>query len=279
MKRLNDKQLLEKTAALVSVERQTTAKVMEHLCEIDRRGLWAKEGYSSLFDFCVRFLNYSENEAGRRIHVARCVQKVEAVKPMLESNALSLTGLSLIAGHLTNENAPALLPKVERKSCLEIKEILRQHFPESRLPEFLKIALDDELKALLADAQRELSEKDQAIVLKKVLRRFLTKKKERKSNVSTHTRYVPAAIRREVRARDEHRCSYRSASGIQCNQTAHLQIDHVRPWGKGGSSLDKDNLRVLCRVHNLMLGGEAFSQHVSKHVHVLGGEEKHLRRG
>lgn len=161
MKDLNDQQLLEETAALVKIERQTTAKVMEYLCEIDRRELWQKEGYSSLFDFCVRYLNYSESEAGRRIHVARCVQKVEAVKPMLESNSLSLTGLSLIASHLTRENATELLPKVERKSCLQIKEVLRDHFPEASLPEeVLKIVLDDELKTLLADAQRELSEKD-----------------------------------------------------------------------------------------------------------------------
>lgn len=270
MKELSDKVLLEETAALVKVERQTTAKVLEYLSEIDLRRLWLKEGYSSLFDFCVRYLNYSENEAGRRIQATRCVEKVEAVKPLLESNTLSLTGVSLIAPYVTAENAATLLPKVEGKSAIQIKDVLYEHFPESRpKEEFLKVLLDDELKALLADAQRKLSEKDQAVLLKRVLRRFLTKRRERKSTVAKHTRYVPVALRREVMAEAGHQCTYQSQSGVRCNQTAHLQVDHIREWAKGGSSLDKSNLRPLCRAHNLMRAREAFPQHCSSNVHTL----------
>ncbi len=61
-----DPQLLIETRDLVKTERQITARVLEYLGEIDRRRLWLKEGYSSLFDFCVRFLNYSEGEAALR---------------------------------------------------------------------------------------------------------------------------------------------------------------------------------------------------------------------
>lgn len=259
MKDMTDQLLLEETSVLVKIERQTTAKVLEHLCEIDRRRLWLKEGYSSLFDFCVRFLNYSEGEAARRIQAARCVENVAAVKPLLETNALSLTGISLIAPFVTKENAAALLPQVERKSRREIEKVLHEQFPESRpQEEFLRIALDEEMKILLAEAQRELSEKDQGIVIKRVLRRFLTKKRERKSSVAKHTRYVPVALRREVMAEAGHQCTYQSKSGVRCNQTAHLQVDHVRDWAKGGSSLDKKNLRPLCRAHNLMRARESY---------------------
>lgn len=265
MKQLSDKTLMEETAALVKIERQTTAKILEYLGEIDRRRLWLKEGYSSLFDFCVRYLNYSENEAGRRIHAARCVEEVIAVKPLLESNTLSLTGVSMIAPYVTKENASTLLPQVTGKSKREIEKVLHQHFPESRpQEEFLKIPLDDELKALLADAERELSENDRVVVLKRVLRRFLSKKGPRKSTVVKHTRYVPKALRREVMAEGGHQCSYRAASGVRCLQTAHIQIDHLRPWAKGGSSLDKHNLRPLCRAHNLMFGRKDFPEHAPK---------------
>ncbi len=267
MKELSDKMLLEGAAAAVKVERKATAEVLAYLVEIDLRRLWSTEGYSSLFDFCVRYLNYSENEAGRRIHATRCVEKVEAVKPLLESNSLSLTGVSLIAPYVTVENAAMLLPKVKGKSGTEIKEVLHEHFPESRpKEEFLKILLDDELKALLADAQRELSEKDQSVLIKRVLRRFLTKKGTRTSTVKKHTRYVSIARRKEVMTEGGYQCTYRGPSGVRCNQTAHLQIDHVRPWAKGGSSLDKNNLRPMCRVHNLMLGRKDFPEHVSGNV-------------
>lgn len=264
MKDINDQRLLDETLALVKVERQTTAKVLEYLSEIDRRRLWLREGYSSLFDFCVRYLNYSENEAARRIQSARCVERIPEVKPLLESNSLSLTGVSLIAPFVTRENAPKLLAEVEGKSRRDIEKVLHREFPESRpQEEFLKIPLDEEMKQLLAGAEIEFSEKDRVAVIKRALRRALPKGRQRKSRVVSHTRYVPAAIRREVKAREGQQCAYRSKSGVRCNQTAHLQIDHVRPWAKGGSSLDP---RVLCRAHNLMLGERAFGIHCPGNV-------------
>lgn len=256
----SDRELLVETAALVKVERQTTAKILEHLYEIDRRQLWLKEGYSSLFDFCVRYLNYSESEAARRIQSARCMARVEEVKPLLEENALSLTGLSLIAPFVTKENAATLIPEVRGKSSREIEKVLHAHFPESKpAEEFLKVILDDELKALWVEAQKAVSEKDVSTTLKKVLRRFLAKSAPRNSRPRTHTRYIPMRVRREVSAAGDGKCEFRAASGVRCNQTAHLELDHIRPWSKGGSSWAPENLRMLCRAHNRMLGREAFA--------------------
>lgn len=188
MKELSDKTLLDETLALVKVERQTTAKILEYLSEIDRRRLWLKEGYSSLFDFCVQHLNYSEGEAARRIQSARCVERIPAVKPLLETNSISLTGVSLIAPFVTEANAPKLLAEVEGKSRREIEQVLHREFPESRPPEeFLKIPLDEEMKALLAEAAREFSEKDRLAVIKRALRRSLPKGGQRKSKIVSHT--------------------------------------------------------------------------------------------
>jgi 5-methylcytosine-specific restriction endonuclease McrA len=259
MKEFTDQELLLETAALVKTERQTTAKVLGYLSEIDERRLWLKEGYSSLFDFCVRYLNYSEGEANRRIQAARCVARVEAIKPLLEQNALSLTGLSLIAPFVTKENAATLVPEVCGKSVREIEKVLVATFPNAKAPEaILKIVLDDELKALWNAAMKSVSEKLPEATLKKVLRRFLAKGAPRNSRPKTHTRYVPASVKREVKATSDGQCTYRSSSGVRCNQTAHLETDHIRPWAKGGSSWDATNLRLLCRAHNRMLGREAF---------------------
>lgn len=258
---MTDQQLLEETAALVKVERQTTAKILEYLSEIDERRLWLSEGYSSLFDFCVRYLNYSEGEANRRIQAARCVARVEEIKPLLENNSLSLSGISMIAPFVTKENVATLIPEVKGKSTREIEKVLIAHFPEARPPEeTLRIVLDDELKALWCDAQAKVSEKDPTATLKKVLKRFLAKGAPRTTKPKPHTRYVPAEVRRRVRAEGNGCCEFVSKTGVRCNQTAHLEIDHVRPWGKGGSSWDANNLRVLCRAHNRLLGREAFPE-------------------
>ncbi|MEK2690608.1 HNH endonuclease [Bdellovibrio sp. GT3] len=45
-------------------------------------------------------------------------------------------------------------------------------------------------------------------------------------------------------------CEYRSAKGIKCNSKYQLQIDHIQPIALGGNN-EPQNLRVLCRAHNL----------------------------
>ncbi len=167
---LSDSALLEGIFEAVLREKKSTLMVLEQLAEVDLRRLWLREGYSSLFDFCVRGLNYSEGEAARRIHASRCMVAIPEVKPLLEQNALSLTGLSQVAPHLTPTNAPEVLAEVQGKSTREIEGILDQRFPEARpQEEFLKVRLDPELKELLALAGRELSENNVVVLLKRVL--------------------------------------------------------------------------------------------------------------
>ena len=68
---MQDAVLLVHCKEQVLLEKGATARVLETLTEIDKRRLWVKEGYASLFDFCVRYLKYSEGEANRRIQAAR----------------------------------------------------------------------------------------------------------------------------------------------------------------------------------------------------------------
>jgi hypothetical protein len=48
---------------------------------------------------------------------------------------------------------------------------------------------------------------------------------------------------------------------VRCSQTAHLEIDPIRPYALGGSSRERENLRCLCKVHNLYLAGRSFPEH------------------
>lgn len=249
-----DEELLKGCKAAVQLEKQSTAKVLEYLVEIDKRRLWVKEGYSSLYDFCIRYLNYSEGETHRRIQACRLTSRVEEVKPLLEQGTLSLTAASLLAPHLDNHNAKEILPQVMSQPTRTVEKIIRKNFPEScKKKEVMKVELDEELSALLDEAKRIAGEKDAASLLKKVLKSYVRERKTRASAPRRHTRYVPIPLAREVRQRDEFQCTYVGPNGIRCNQKAHLEIDHIRPWAKGGSSHDIDNLRCLCRTHNLFV--------------------------
>ncbi len=57
---------------------------------------------------------------------------------------------------------------------------------------------------------------------------------------------IPAALRRVVLDRDEHRC-------VSCGSADDLTLDHIRPWSLGGEDTE-DNLRTLCRPCNSRKG-------------------------
>ena len=74
-----------------------------------------------------------------------------------------------------------------------------------------------------------------------------------------HSRHIPRAVRDEVWARDGGRCAYVSPAGIRCSSRWNLEIDHVVPFARGGSS-GAGNLRLLCAEHNRMEAERAYGR-------------------
>ena len=257
---IDDNEVLARICLSVKQEKKHTLEVLEYLAEVNRRRLHLKEGYSSLHDFCIRHLKYSEGEANRRVHAARALWKFEeAVRPALEKEEITLSGLCLLSRHLTRENVVPLLNESKNQSTRKIEKVIAERFPETKnRSRTLVIELDEELEALLEKAKRLLSEKLPTLVLKKALKELTREKAQRNSKVKKHTRYVQTKTKQAIQKIDNHQCSYKSPHGVRCNQTAHLQIDHIRPFAKGGSSQDIENLRLLCRAHNLLAARRDF---------------------
>ncbi len=124
--KLKDKELLEKFSVLVKEEKEATASVVAHLAEIDRRKLYAQEGYSSLFNYCVQKYHYSESAAYRRIQAARLYPKFPEILALLKEGRLNLVTLSLIEPHLDQKNGKELIDKILGKSKREVEDILSE---------------------------------------------------------------------------------------------------------------------------------------------------------
>jgi 5-methylcytosine-specific restriction endonuclease McrA len=62
------------------------------------------------------------------------------------------------------------------------------------------------------------------------------------------TRAIPAAVRREVWARDQGRCAFEGPHG-RCRETGRLEFHHVTPFVDGGLAT-VTNLSLRCRAHN-----------------------------
>jgi hypothetical protein len=146
-KYLSNTTLIEKTKALAARERELGVQVIHHLREIEARQLFIPAGFSSLFDFTVKILGYTEGAADRRIKAMRLLSalpKTESLKieASLSAGELSLSNLSALQRFFVTEKKDrqrsysvperlALIEELKRKSAREAERVLVKHSPES----------------------------------------------------------------------------------------------------------------------------------------------------
>ena len=88
---LGDQQLLDQIKRLAANQRSLEVHILDHLDEIDRRGLALRRGFSSLFDYAVRELRFTDAAAQRRIQTMRLCRRYGWVRARLQSGELNLT--------------------------------------------------------------------------------------------------------------------------------------------------------------------------------------------
>ena len=79
------------TRNLVRHERHLQGAVIDHLAEIEARGLYLQRGFSSLFDYAVRELGYSDAAAARRIGAMRLCADQPDAREGLRDGSLTLS--------------------------------------------------------------------------------------------------------------------------------------------------------------------------------------------
>ena len=88
---LSDRELLRETRNLVRHERHLQGAIIDHLAEIEARGLYLERGFSSLFDYAVRELGYSDAAAARRIGAMRLCADQPDAREGLRDGSLTLS--------------------------------------------------------------------------------------------------------------------------------------------------------------------------------------------
>jgi hypothetical protein len=81
---------------------------------------------------------------------------------------------------------------------------------------------------------------------------------------SSHSRHIPASVRRAVWHRDGERCAFKGAQG-RCTETGFLEFHHVVPFAAGGETT-AENLELRCRAHNAYEAEQNFGSRQPSHV-------------
>ncbi len=96
----------------------------------------------------------------------------------------------------------------------------------------------------------EIFDRALTVLLREVEQRKLARADHpREENKAKATgRHVPAAVKRQVWARDQGQCAFVGAKG-RCDERGFLEFHHVIPFAEGGETTVA-NLQLRCRAHN-----------------------------
>ncbi len=358
IEQLSNNAVIQEGDRAVRNEHVLLISILECLNEIERRSLYLKEGYSSLYAFCTFRWRYSPSKAGRFIAAARSIVKFPAARRLLAERKITVCGLAKIARLLVEGNPVEILRSVSGKTFAEIEKIVASHqtaptVRESVRPIGLKEPADNapnreedgdllqtkesqndthvgrgpqqdlqeepehryeirfsaseefcrdlerakavcsrgwNLEAIMGRAIKDLLEKrdpdrKEAQRKKREARKQGQSRDQSEGKLRSQSpnrpatlrgarattemrpsgkgvqaspgrsRHIPAQLRDAVFTRDNGRCTYTGSLGIQCDSTAHLQIDHITPFCLGGEH-SLENLRLLCGKHNRLAARE-----------------------
>jgi hypothetical protein len=174
IRRLTNEDLLKKTALLAQEERKITIDVLLHLKEIERRRLHLDLGFSSLYEYALKELKYSEGAAYRRVQAMRLLRDMPEVEQKICSGQLSLTTASKIQSSARDKPVAVkmdLVQQLEGRSSREVEQKLAASTPARELTRWisaetveLKIQLKkdpfkglEELKALKSNTPGHLT--------------------------------------------------------------------------------------------------------------------------
>ena len=138
LRRLSDAELVARVQDLAAGERGATVLLVAHLAELDTRDVHFRAGHGSLFAYCRDVLALSEQEAYNRIAVGRAARRFPVILDLLESGAVSLTTVRLLAAHLTPANHRGVLESARGKTKLQVEEIAAALWPRPDVPSLVR---------------------------------------------------------------------------------------------------------------------------------------------
>lgn len=131
---VSDQELLDSTRALVARSNIVEADLLAHLSEVETRKLHLDRAFPSMFEFCTEELGMSEGVAFNRIYVARLSRRLPVVLDCVRESRVHLSGLRLLAPHLSEANCADLLAEASGKSKRDIERLVTRFAPKPLVP-------------------------------------------------------------------------------------------------------------------------------------------------
>ncbi len=142
--KLKDPELLAATSNLVAKERAITTEILHAILEIETRRLHVQRGFSSLHEFVVKYLGYSDGAAHRRISAARLLKSVPELELCIAHGSMNLTTVAAAQDFFASEKRNyqkeyskqqklCVLSSIRSKSKSQCEQVFQSISPERRM--------------------------------------------------------------------------------------------------------------------------------------------------
>jgi hypothetical protein len=138
LKRMDDDEVLAGLSGLARDKHRNDAAMLAYIDEVERRRLFAREGWPSIFAYCVEVLRLSESAAGKRIRAARLGRRFPIAVDMIAGGELTISSLNVIGAHLTGENHRQVLDRCRGKTRQQIEHLVAELAPRPDVPASLR---------------------------------------------------------------------------------------------------------------------------------------------
>ena len=243
-------QIKLETENLRRVEKQYTAKILKNLAIIDRDKLFSDWGYESLYQYLIKGLSYSDQEAYIRVSAARLIRKDKSVTKKIADGSLSLSNAAQVNATLNQvaKDKKVTKPMIEKALELSLNSTKRdagkrlQKEFRTKAPKKEILTLDEKMIHKFDRLRKEYGNLSSYELLDILLEEKLKTPKissRKGSTVAKVSRYIPKQVKAEVYTG---KCQ-------KCGSKRNLNYDHIKEFALGGTN-SKDNIQLLCQNCN-----------------------------
>jgi hypothetical protein len=154
LSQMSNEQVVASLRTLVGEGNRIVAKIVAFLVEVEERRIYLELACSSMFDFCVRKLGFSDGEAFRRITASRLARRFPRIIDAVASGRVHLSNLVLLRDHFSEDNVEDLLERAAGRSKREVEELVARLAPKPdvassirKVPERVVLAVQNTLPA------------------------------------------------------------------------------------------------------------------------------------
>ena len=261
LEKLSDKELYSKCQYYGTVARVWRQKFIGLLPEVNRRRLYEKKGFDTVFEFAFKLCGLSDKQVRLALNLRERVEDKPALKKMLENGEVSMNKLARVVSIATPENEEELAEKVKVLPMSALNTLVRDEKQNnengSQKPLFgdkglCAQTLNFEIANDIKEQFNELHSKgiDVNELLRKMLEKRRTEIAEEKDEIaetiqSTTSGYIKVLIRKILHKEHGKKCSITT-----CKKPV-TTIHHTQRFGLSRNH-DPRFLAPLCKEHHII---------------------------